>query len=155
MLQFHVVILGCLAPVCHSVYHRDMTREAINFTDIQPMADEVSDLIKARFGGARRGEHPPLAVMLRRRGGALPRRLRNAAARLAEADRLSAQPKIARQLDLAGLARAHGDLIAYLRPLGEFSRWRGRAISFAASVCFGLLVLGAVIVWLLVQRGHI
>ncbi|MDB6176169.1 hypothetical protein PAF17_01445 [Paracoccus sp. Z330] len=132
-----------------------MKRDAITYTDIQPMADEVSGLIKARFGGARRGEQPPLAVMLRRRGGALPRKLRNAAARLAEAERLSAQPKVARQLRLDGLDRAHTELVAYLRPLGEISRWRGRAVSFAASVCFGLLVLGAVIVWIMVQRGHI
>lgn len=132
-----------------------MTREAHSFHDVQEMADEVSRLMVARFGGARRGERPPLHVMMRRRGGALPRKLRKPAIRLAEADRISAQPRIARQLDLAGLGRAHAALMSHLQPLGELSRWRGRAISFAASVSFGLLVLAAVVIWVMVKRGHL
>ncbi|MBU3031829.1 hypothetical protein KNW02_17120 [Paracoccus sp. XHP0099] len=132
-----------------------MTRVAQSFEDVQAMADEVSRLMVARYGGARRGERPPLHVMLRRRGGALPQKLRRPASQLAEADRISAQPKVARQLDLQGLSRAHAALIGHLRPLGELSRWRGRAISFAASVSFGMLVLAAVILWLMVRRGHL
>ncbi|MDP5306178.1 hypothetical protein [Paracoccus spongiarum] len=132
-----------------------MSRDVHSFHDIHDMADEVSRLMVARFGGARRGERPPLHVMMARRGGALPRKLRKSAARLAEADRISAQPRIARQLDLTSLGRAHAALTAHLRPLGELSRWRGRAISFAASVSFGLLVLAAVVVWVMVRRGHL
>lgn len=132
-----------------------MTRHATNSDDIRDMADEVSRLIASRFGGARRGERPPLAVMLRRRGGALPRRLRKQAWTLAKADELSAQPKIARQLDLSGLSRAHQALITHLQPMGELSRWQGRAVSFAASVVLGLLVLAAVVVWILVRRGYL
>ena len=63
-----------------------MTRHATCPDDIREMADEVSRLIAARFGGARRGERPPLHIMLRRRGGALPRRLRRQAHALAQAD---------------------------------------------------------------------
>ena len=132
-----------------------MTRHATNPDDIRDMADEVSRLIASRFGGARRGERPPLSVMLRRRGGALPRRLRRQAVALARADELSAQPKIARQLDLSRLSRAHQALVAHLQPLGELSRWQGRAIGFAASVAFGLLVLAAAVVWILVRRGYL
>ena len=132
-----------------------MTRNATNADDIRDMADEVSRLIAARFGGARRGERPPLSVMLRRRGGALPRRLRKKAWALAQADQLSAQPKVARQLDLPGLSRAHQALITHLQPLGELSRWQGRAIGFAASVVLGLLVLAAATVWILLQRGYL
>lgn len=132
-----------------------MTREAQSFEDIHDMADEVSRLMAARFGGARRGERPPLHVMLRRRGGALPRKLRKAAGLLAEADRISAQPRIARQLDLVGLSRVHAALTGHLQPLGELSRWRGRAISFAASVSLGLLVLAAAVIWIMVLRGHL
>lgn len=132
-----------------------MKRIATGPDDIRDMADEVSRLIASRFGGVRRGERPPLHVMLRRRGGALPRRLRRKAAALAHADQLSAQPKIARQLDLAGLSRVHHALTAHLQPLGELSRWQGRAITFAASVALGLLVLAAVVVWVLVRRGYL
>lgn len=130
-----------------------MTRSASSPDDIRDMADEVSRLIASRFGGARRGERPPLSVMVRRRGGALPRRLRRQALALARADELSAQPKVARQLDLVRLSRAHQALIAHLQPLGELSRWQGRAISFAASVALGLLVLAAVVIWIMVMRG--
>lgn len=132
-----------------------MRRHATGPDDIREMADEVSRLLAARFGGARRGERPPLQVMLRRRGGALPRRLRRQAAALAQADQLSAQPKIARQLDLARLSRAHQALLAHLQPLGELSRWQGRAIGFAATVALGLLVLAAAVVWIMLRRGHL
>lgn len=130
-----------------------MTRSASSPDDIRDMADEVSRLIASRFGGARRDERPPLSVMVRRRGGALPRRLRRQALALARADELSAQPKVARQLDLVRLSRAHQALIAHLQPLGELSRWQGRAIGFAASVALGLLVLAAVVIWIMVMRG--
>ncbi|MFC0199423.1 hypothetical protein ACFFIZ_03610, partial [Paracoccus rhizosphaerae] len=60
-----------------------MTRTVPTFEDIPRMADQIAALIASRFGGARRGERPPLHVMLRRRGGALPPRLRRRAARLA------------------------------------------------------------------------
>lgn len=132
-----------------------MTRQDTSPDDIRDMADEVARLIAARFGGARRGERPPLAVMLRRRGGALPRRLRKQAWMLAQADQQSAQPKIARQLDLSRLSRAHQALIAHLQPLGEFSRWQGRALGFAASVAFGLLVLAAAVIWIMLRRGYL
>lgn len=132
-----------------------MTRSATGPDDIRDMADEVSRLIAARFGGARRGERLPLHVMLRRRGGALPPRLRKQAVALARADQLSAQPKIARQLDLATLSRAHQALTAHLQPLGELSRWRGRVITFAASVTLGLLVLAAIVIWMLLRRGYL
>ena len=119
------------------------------------MADEVSRLMVSRFGGARRGELPPLHVILRRRGGALPRRLRKAANQLAEADRLAGQPKIARQQDMRTLTRGYRALITYLQPLGEIGRWQGRAINFAASVLFGLLLLAAIVIWLMVSRGNL
>ena len=117
------------------------------------MADEVAILMASRFGGAKRGERPPLEQMMRRRGGALPAGLRRRARRLADAGRMAAQPKVARQLPLDGLARDHAALVAHLRPLGEMSRWQGRAIAFAASVVLGLLVLGGVALWIMVQRG--
>lgn len=130
-----------------------MTRTPSSFEDIPEMADEVAVLMASRFGGARRGERPPLAQMMRRRGGALPAGLRRRAARLAKAGSMAAQPKVARQLPLDDLARDHAALVAHLRPLGEISRWQGRAIGFAASVVLGLLVLGGLALWVMVKRG--
>lgn len=123
--------------------------------DIRAMADEIAQLMADRFGGARRGEFPRLGDMIRRRGGALPRRLRRQAAALAEAEARIAQPRVARQIDMRAVARAHAALTSHLRPLGSISRWQNRALNFAASIALGLLVLGAVVVWLMVQRGHL
>lgn len=132
-----------------------MTREAQNIDDVRNMADEIARLMAERFGGLKRGEQPDLQVMLRRRGGALPRKLRRAAKRLAEADLHSAQPKIARQTDLPAASRAYRSLIAHLGPLGQMSRWQNRWVSFAASVVFGLLILAAVTIWLLLNQGYL
>lgn len=130
-------------------------KEAQTPDDIRSMADEVARLMVQRFGGARRGEFPSLSDMIRRRGGALPRRLRAAARKLAEADQRLSQPRVAQQMDKAAPARAYRQLMAYLRPLGSLGRWQNRTISFAASMALGLLVLGALIVWMMVRRGHL
>lgn len=121
--------------------------------DVLTMADEVAVLMAERLGGARRGARPDLATMLRRRGGALPRRQRRAARVLAKAQRQAATPKLARQMDTTAAARAHGDLVRYLRPLGKAARWQAGALNVAAAVMLGLLLIGAVAVWIMVRRG--
>lgn len=123
--------------------------------DIRPMADEVASLLAARFGGLRRGQQADLDGMLRKRGGALPRRLRREAQFLIRAERMAGQPKLARQVDFNRLERAHKALTGYLRPLGQGARLRGGVIGIAASVLLGLLLLGAVAVWVMLQRGLI
>lgn len=118
---------------------------------IRGMADEVAQLMAARFGGARRGEAVDLATMIRRRGGALPRRLRREARVLACADGLADTPKLSKQADLPRVQSAHKALTSYLRRLGG---GMGRsAVGIAASIAFGLLVLGIVAVWIMVRRG--
>ena len=47
--------------------------------EIRPKADEVASLMAARFGGLKRGQQADLDSMMRKRGGALPRRLRREA----------------------------------------------------------------------------
>ncbi|MDS9466121.1 hypothetical protein RGQ15_00825 [Paracoccus sp. MBLB3053] len=121
--------------------------------DIRPKADEVASLMAARFGGVRRGHHADLAQMLKRRGGALPRKLRREARFIAEADRVSGQPKLARQVDFDKFDHAHRALTAYLRPLGQGSRFLGGAVNVAASVIFGLMILGALALWIMKVRG--
>lgn len=134
---------------------RFTTRLPQNFELIREMADEAAELMASRLGGAGRAERPTLETMLRRRGGALPARLRKGAQRLARADRLACQPRIARQLPLARLARDHAALTAHLKPLGEISRWQGRATGLAARLALALLLLVALAVWLGVMRGRL
>ena len=121
--------------------------------DVRAMADEVAALMGQRLGGARRGTPPDLATMLRRRGRALPRRQRRAAQVLAQAQKQAATPRLARQVDSIAAARAHADLVRYLRPLGASARWQEGALNVAAAVLLGLLLVGAAAVWIMVRRG--
>jgi len=123
--------------------------------DVLAMADEVAALMAQRLGGARRGAKPDLATMLRRRGRALPRRQRRAARVLARAQKQAASPKLARQMDNSAAARAHAELVRYLRPLGASARWQAGALNVAAAVMMGLLLVGAVAVWIMVRRGMV
>lgn len=122
---------------------------------VQQMADEVAGLMAERLGGLRRGQRADLDTMLRRRGAALPRRLRREAMALRDAAAMTAAPRIARQIDNGRAARAHAALVRHLRPLGKLSRVQGRATGIAAGVALGLLVLGAAVVWVLVWRGYL
>ncbi|MGP9804456.1 hypothetical protein [Paracoccus sp. NSM] len=155
MIQLHSDRLERLARRRHPVYRAAMSNAPHSFEDIRRMADDVADLMVSRLGGGARGERPTLEQMMQRRGGALPGRLRRQGWRLARADRLACQPRIARQLPLAALARDHAALSAHLRPLGELSRVQGRVLGLTAKLVLALLLIGAGAVWLMVQRGHI
>ncbi|MDO5658106.1 MAG: hypothetical protein Q4G36_07265 [Paracoccus sp. (in: a-proteobacteria)] len=125
----------------------------MNWIEVKPRADEVAMLMATRLGGTRRGETVDLEMMIRRRGGALPHKLLRQAQILREAERVSHAPKIARQTDFTEAERAHADLVAYLQPFGRISRWQERATNIAASILFGLLLLGILVVWLMVRQG--
>lgn len=122
---------------------------------VQQMADEVASLMADRLGGLRRGQHADLDTMLRRRGAALPRRLRREAMALRDAAGLAGAPRVARQIDDTRVQKAHAALIRHLKPLGKLSRLQGRATGVAAAIAFGMLVLGAAVVWVLVWRGYV
>lgn len=123
--------------------------------NVRSWAEEVAVLMATRLGGARRGEVVTLDSMIRRRGGALPRSLRRKARTLRDAEHITNAPKIARQTDFSAAAQAHADLVAYLKPFGRVTRMQEKATNFAASVVFGLLMLGIVIIWLLVSQGYL
>lgn len=123
--------------------------------DIRSMADEVALLMASRLGGLRPGQRADLATMLRRRGAALPPRLRREARMLAWADRCVGQPKLARRLDSTKLAQAHHALVGHLAPLGRGRRFRRGMANVAATVAFGLLLAGAAAIWILIRRGSL
>ncbi len=123
--------------------------------NVRSWAEEVAVLMATRLGGARRNEAVTLDGMIRRRGGALPRRLRKKARILRDAEQVTNVPKIARQTDFGPAAQAHADLVAYLKPFGRVTRVQQRATNFAASVVFGLLMLGIAVIWVLVWRGYL
>ena len=123
--------------------------------NVRSWAEEVAVLMATRLGGRRRGEVVTLDRMIRRRGGALPRNLRKKAIILRDAEQVTNMPKIARQTDFSAAAQAHADLVAYLKPFGRVTRVQEKATNFAASVVFGLLMLGVAVIWVLVWRGYL
>lgn len=123
--------------------------------DVHALADEVAQMMVQRLGGARRGTSPDLKTMLRRRGGALPRRPRKAAERLAALQQKARVPRVARQIDPTPALRDHAEVMKYLRPLGAGRRWKNSLSNIAAAVLFGLMLLAAGVLWVLVWRGHL
>lgn len=124
-------------------------------SDVHVLADEIAQLMVQRFGGARRGARPDLKTMLRRRGRALPRRQRKAAERLAALQKKAVVPLVARQIDPTPALRDHAELVKYLRPLGAGRRWTNSATNIAAAIMFGLMILAAGVLWVLVWRGYL
>ena len=121
--------------------------------DIREMADEVAALMAQRLGG--RAEAVDLPRMVRRKGAALPRRLRGKAAWLADASVQAGHPRIARQLDQRQARKAHRALTRYLRPLGEGTRLAQGTLTVLARVMMALLVVGGLTVWYLVGSGRL
>lgn len=121
--------------------------------DIRELADEVAALMAQRLGG--RAEAVDLPRMVRRKGAALPRRLRGQAEWLAEAAVLAGHPRINRQLDHGRAQAAHRALTRYLRRFGEGQRLAHGALDIAARVMVALLVVGGLTVWYLVGSGRL
>ena len=120
---------------------------------IRNMSSEVAELMSSRLGGPRRMAEVDLATMVRRRGAALPRRLRREARLLADAEQQVLQPRLARQLDAARLTRAHRALVGYLRPMGKGMRWQNRALHLGAALALAALLLGGLALFIFGRRG--
>ena len=121
--------------------------------DIRELADQVAELMAQRLGG--RAEAVDLPRMVRRKGAALPRRLRGQAEWLAEASVLAGHPRINRQLDQSRALAAHRALTRYLRRLSQGRRLAHGALDIAARVMVALLVVGGLAVWYLVASGRL
>jgi hypothetical protein len=94
-----------------------------------------------------------IATLVRRAGRSLPRRLRPAAAMLAEAEAMAANPRLAVRIDAARVERAAADLADWLATQDPRERRRTRMVNTAALIAFQLLVTGALVITVLVWRG--
>ncbi len=102
----------------------------------------VGRLMKAGLG--LRGE--TLQRQLRSGGRLLPRAVRSAAQRLAEAEAISQAPKLARQLDATALRRDIKTCVQHLTPLAQNRvrhGWWLRAASWAALAVFAAALVAA------------
>ncbi|MFE3838483.1 hypothetical protein ABNX41_15515 [Rhodobacteraceae bacterium PA1-206B] len=115
------------------------------------MADRVAGLMEERLRIRGRG----LTEKLARGGHKLPRRVRRAAALLAEASEMALTPKLQVRIDEGRVAEAYDTCLRYLGPLGRADRRKAVWLSIGASVAFSLLVVGAAVIGFLVWRGYL
>lgn len=114
-------------------------------TNVADRADQLASLIEERLGIRGHG----LEVKLRRAGRALPRYVRREAKVIADAEQLSANPKLMRRVDLSGLDKSYRKCESWLKSVDPNERRKTRALSFLATNAFNLLVIsGAFIAWM-------
>ena len=114
---------------------------------LQQMADRVADMMEERL----RIRGKDLKTKLRRGGRLLPRKVRNAAHALADAAERGKNPKLLVQVDMGKVAQDYDVCVHHLATVSQRGGFKARLISVAATVAFGLLVVGAV--WLFIQRA--
>ncbi len=112
---------------------------------VEDRARRLATLIEERLGVRGRG----LEVKLRRAGRSLPRYVRREAAQIVQAMQLSANPKLARQVDPSGIEKAFRKCESWLKTVDPKERRKDVILGFLGVNAFNLLVIsGAFIVWL-------
>lgn len=118
---------------------------------VQEMTQRLSDLMAKNAGV--RGQS--FAGQFRKAPRVFKRAQRQLARTLIEADARAANPKLARQVDHQAMAKAFRVLEAHLETLDPAERFKGRVLGWAGGLVINLilLVVGAVIAWVVLQRG--
>ncbi|MDJ0628392.1 MAG: hypothetical protein QNJ44_09050 [Rhodobacter sp.] len=118
---------------------------------ISARSERLAKLMEDRLGIGGRG----LEAKLRKAGRRLPKWVQRSAAQLVEAERKLGHPKLAMQIDPAGLDRAYQQCERYLKDIDPMDRHKDRVLGFLAvnAVNLGLLGLGLLVV--LKAGGHL
>lgn len=116
---------------------------------IQQMADRVAAMMEERLGTGGAG----LAAKLKKAGRSLPRPVREAAGRLAEAALMAQNPKLLVQIDDERVAADYDACLRHLSGLSVWGRRKGFIGNFAASVAMTLIVVGVLLAGVLYWRG--
>lgn len=93
-----------------------------------------------------------LAQQVKRAGRRLPRRIRAQAVLLAEAEALSGNPRLLRQLDKSRIAEALSGVSAYLAGIDRTDARHGRILSILAVLAFNFILIFIVFVIFLRMR---
>jgi hypothetical protein len=114
-------------------------------------ADHIADLIEKRLGVRGRG----LESKLRRAGRELPRHVRRDIHKILEAQRLAANPKLMRQVDLSGIEAACRDCERWLETVDPSRRRKDAILGFLGVNAFNLLAISAAFLTYLVWTGRL
>lgn len=118
---------------------------------IQQMADRVAALMEERLSLRGQG----LEGKLRRSPRALPRRVRAAALRLAEAAHMSQNPKLLLQVDEGKVAEDYDLCLRHLNAVSPWDRRRAALLGTTTSILVSLGIVAALVVAVLRWRGFI
>lgn len=122
------------------------------------MSDQLPDIIEELRGlmaSQLRIKGKSLRAQVRRAGRLLPRAVRREAWFLIETAELAENPKLARMVDHARVAQAHQTVLHYLNSRDPARQRINNALNFLASIALVLIVVFAVVLYVLVQRGFI
>ena len=117
---------------------------------IQQMAERVAALLEERLGVKGRG----LGDKVRRAGGKLPRKVREAALALARAAEMAPVPKLFLQLDPEDVANDYDVCLRFLNGLDKWDRRKGLAQSWLLSLVTSLALFALLLVLFLRWRGY-
>ncbi len=117
---------------------------------------ETPETINARAERVERGLNDAFGVKaksldkaLRKTGRRLPKRLRDEAGLIVEAQGMGGNPKLMKRVDGVALDVAEAKLSAYLKSIDRAEARKTRLLSIAAAIAFNiLLVVAAFIVWM-------
>lgn len=105
------------------------------------LTDEIAHLSRLlRVGLGMRGA--TLGDQLRRGGRLLPKQIRAAAQRLAAAETVIGAPKLAKQLDIQGLAKDYRDCVLYLERVSQ-GRYQPLWWRIASWVALAIVIVAA------------
>jgi len=118
---------------------------------VHQMVERVSQLLEEKHGLGGRD----LAAKLRRGRRLLPRKLRDAADRLVQADEKARNPKLRGQIDLGQVAQDYDACVRHLSAIDTVARRRGTLMGMVESVGIGILVLGLAVTGLAWWLGYL
>lgn len=119
--------------------------------DFARMATQLNALLDEKLG-LRKG---PLAQRARRAGRRLPARVRAALLRVAEAETMSAHPKLAQRIDAVTVRRARAEAEAHLKTIDPADRRLGVILGALGGLAFNVLLFLALLLVVLRWQGFV
>lgn len=112
---------------------------------------EISALMRRQLRIRGRDLH----VQYRRAGRLLPRGVRRDIRYLLDTAALGDNPKLARMINHDKISRAHRNTVDYLQGLDPKAQMWTRILNVTASIALALIIVFAVTLFVLVQRGFV
>ena len=115
--------------------------------------DKTLEKLAARMRDRMRVSGSTVAQTLEKGRGALPKHYRAKADRILEALQMANQPRLAQQIDVAGIDRAAKDILGYLRTVSVSRDRERRLFDVVLTILLNLAGVAVLLVACLVWKG--